>query len=97
MELKELIKQKVELEKQMRDLDKQINKYKSHNAVASCETIIKSFEDLEVLMPYEDLCLETYCTVCDTDIDARIEFNEIINAMKILKNRIENRIKQEEK
>lgn len=97
MELKELIKQKVELEKQMRDLDKQINKCKSHNAVASCETIIKSFEDLEVLIPYEDLCFETYCEECECDVNTRIEFNEIINEMKALKNRIEIKIKQEEK
>ena len=96
MKLEELTKQKAELEMQMRNLDKQINKCKSHNSVACCETIIKSFEDLEVLIPYENLCFETYCEECEIDIDARIEFNEIIIAMKDLKDKIEKRIKREE-
>lgn len=97
MELKELIKQKAELEAQVRNLDEQINKCKSYNAVASCETIIKSFEDLNVLIPYEDLCFETYCEECECDINLRIEFDEIIKEMKVLKDRIESRIKQKEK
>lgn len=96
MKLEELTKQKAELEMQMRNLDKQINKCKSYNAVACCETIVKSFEDLEVLIPYEDLSLEFYCEECETDIDAKIEFNEIIVAMKDLKDKIEKRIKREE-
>ena len=96
MKLEELTKQKAELEMQMRNLDKQINKCKSHNSVACCETIIKAFEELDDLLPYEDLSLEIYCEECEADRDVRIEFGEIIVAMKDLKEQIEKKIKREE-
>lgn len=96
MELETLMKQKAELETQMDNLNKQISKCKSYNSVACCEVIIEAFEELDDLLPYEDLLLESYCEECETDRDIRIEFDEIIRAIEDLKNEIEKRIKQEE-
>lgn len=96
MKLEELMKQKAELEMQMKNLDKQIDKCKSYNSVACCETIIKAFEELDDLLPYENLLLETYCEECESDRDIRIDFDEIIVAMKDLKIELEKRVKREE-
>lgn len=96
MKLEELMIQKAELELQMRNIDKQIEKCKSYNSVACCETIIKAFEELDDLLPYEDLSFELYCEECEADRGFRMEFGEIITAMKDLKEQIEKRIKREE-
>lgn len=96
MKLEELMIQKAELELQMRNINKQIDKCKSYNSVACCETIIKAFEELDDLLPYENLTFEIYCEECEADKDVSIEFGEIIVAMKDLKEQIEKRIKREE-
>lgn len=96
MKLEELMKQKAELEMQMKNLDSQIKKCRSYNAIASCETIIKSFEELDDFLPYENLSFEIYCEECEADRDVQVEFSEIIIVMKDLKNQIEKRIKREE-
>ena len=96
MKLEELMIQKAELELKMRELNEQIDKCKFYTAIGACETIVKSFENLDKLVPYEDLSLEVYCEECETDIDVRVEFEEIIVAIKDLKDNIEKRIKKRE-
>ena len=88
--------QKAELELKMKELNEQINKCKFYTAIGACETIVKSFENLDKLVPYEDLNLEVYCEECETDMDVRVEFEEIIVAIKDLKSIIEKRIKMKE-
>ena len=56
----------------------------------------KAFEELDDLLPYEDLSCELYCEDCETDRDFHIEFKEIIDAVNYLKDEIEKRIKREE-
>ena len=95
MTLKELLEEKSKKEKEIKEINEQIQKYQHLNAIACYGTLIKTFEELENLLPYETLDIEIYCEECEKDIDAQIEFKDIIDTLKYEKDKLERRINNE--
>lgn len=92
MTLKELLEAKIKKEQEIKEINEQIHNCQSLNALACYETLIKTFEELENLLPYEILEVGIYCEKCSTERDVQIDFKDIIDSLKYNKDRLEAKI-----
>ena len=82
MKYEELIEKRNKLAEELKNLDQEIKKQekmKSQNIVAD---IIEKLEELKTYDPFPTFSIEVFCDECETDIDARVDFDELIQLFK---------------
>ena len=92
MTLTELLEAKIKKEQEIKEINEQIHNYQNRNALVCYETLIKTFEELENLLPYATLEVGIYCEKCDAESDVQIEFKDIIDSLQYNKDRLEVKI-----
>ena len=84
----ELIEKRNKIAEELKNLDQEINKQekmKSQNIVVD---IIKKLEELKTYDPYATFYIEAYCEGSQNEIDASVDFDELIQLFKDYRERV---------
>ena len=84
----ELIEKRKKLAEEIRNLDQEIEKQEQMKAQNTVADIIKKLEELKTYDPFTTFPIEVFCDECETDIDTRVDFDELIQLFKDYKERV---------
>lgn len=84
----ELIEKRNKLAEEIRNLDQEIEKQEKMQAQNTVVDIIQKLEELKTYDPFAILPIEVFCEECETDIDSRIDFDELIQLFEDYKERV---------
>ncbi len=78
----ELIEKRNKLAKELVNLNQEIEKQEKMNAQSIVADIIEKLEELKFYDSFATLPIEVFCEECETNIDTRIDFDELIQVFK---------------
>lgn len=84
----ELIEKRNKIAEELRNLDQEIEKREKMKAQNTVADIILKLEELKAYDCFETFQIEVFCEECETDIDTRINFDELIQLFKDYKERV---------
>ena len=78
----ELIEKRNKVAEELRNLDQEIAKQEKMQAQNIVVDILVKLEELKTYDPFATLPIEVFCEECETNIDTRIDFDELIQIFK---------------
>lgn len=78
----ELIEKRNKIAEELRNLDQEIKKQETMKAQSIVADIIQKLKELKAYDPFGTLPIEIFCEECETNIDTRIDFDELIQVFK---------------
>ena len=78
----ELIEKRNKIAEELRNLDQEIKKQEKMQAQNIVIDIIDKLEELKFYDSFATLPIEVFCEECETNIDTRIDFDELIQLFK---------------
>ena len=74
----ELIEKRNKLAEELKNLDQEIEKQEKMQAQNIVVDIIEKIQELKTYVPFANFSIEVFCEECETDIDARVDFDDLI-------------------
>lgn len=78
----ELIEKRNKLAKELVNLNQEIEKQEKMKAQNIVADIIEKLEELKNCQPFATFYIEAFCESCQNDIDASVDFDELIQLFK---------------
>ena len=78
MKYEELIEKRNKLAEELKNLDQEIEKQEKMQAQNIVVDIIEKIQELKTYVPFSNFSIEVFCEECETDIDARVDFDDLI-------------------
>lgn len=78
----ELIEKRNRIAEELRNLDQEIEKQEKMKAQNTIVDIIQKLEELKAYDCFATVPIEVFCEECETNIDTRIDFDELIQVFK---------------
>ena len=78
----ELIEKRNKFAEELRNLDQEIAKQEKMQAQNIVADIIEKLEELKTYDTFATFPIEVFCDECETDIDTRVDFDELIQLFK---------------
>ncbi len=78
----ELIEKRNKIAKELINLNQEIEKQEKMKAQDIVADIIEKLEELKNYNPFANFPIEVFCEECETNIDTRIDFDELIQVLK---------------
>lgn len=84
----ELIEKRNKIAEELRNLDQEIAKQEKMQAQNIVVDIIEKIQELKTYDPFETFSIEVFCEECETDIDARVDFDDLIQLFEVYSQKI---------